>query len=164
MNTPELFRKDHRSKAPVLFGGCLLVTFLAVLVASSVQTDFGKVEVTNLTYDNFNAIKVRAHGHPHLHVVLSGNRQDLPGGPFERDAGDLDVRLVPGHRAYSDLKGSDAVQRLLVAENGRGSGICVWTALRHDCLPRWDLVGLAETSWKAWLVVPSSPRSVFHLT
>lgn len=60
MNTRELFRKDRRSGAPVLFAGCLLVTFLAVLAASFVQTDFGKIEVTNLTYDNFNAIKVRA--------------------------------------------------------------------------------------------------------
>jgi pimeloyl-ACP methyl ester carboxylesterase len=60
VNTHELFRKDRRSKAPALFAGSLLLAFLAVLVASSVQTDFGKVEVTNLTYDNFNGIKVRA--------------------------------------------------------------------------------------------------------
>jgi pimeloyl-ACP methyl ester carboxylesterase len=60
VNTHELFRKGRRSKAPALFAGCLLLTFLAVLAASSVQTDFGKVEVTNLTYNNFNGIKVRA--------------------------------------------------------------------------------------------------------
>jgi pimeloyl-ACP methyl ester carboxylesterase len=60
VNTHELFRKGRRSKAPALFLGCLLLMFLAVLAASSVQTDFGKVEVTNLTYDNFNGIKVRA--------------------------------------------------------------------------------------------------------
>jgi dienelactone hydrolase len=51
---------ERRSRAIVVFVGCLMILVGAVVVASLVQRDFGRVEVTNVTYPNFNAIPVRA--------------------------------------------------------------------------------------------------------
>lgn len=39
---------------------CLILLLGAALLASSVQTDFGRVEVSNVAYPNFNGISVRA--------------------------------------------------------------------------------------------------------
>jgi hypothetical protein len=39
---------------------CLMLLAGAVFLASSIQTDFGKVEVSNVTYPNFNSIPIRA--------------------------------------------------------------------------------------------------------
>ncbi|MCX5911833.1 MAG: alpha/beta hydrolase, partial [Deltaproteobacteria bacterium] len=39
---------------------CLILLLGAVVLASSVQTDFGRVEVSNVVYPNFNGISVRA--------------------------------------------------------------------------------------------------------
>ncbi len=39
---------------------CLIILIAAVIVASLVQRDFGKVEVTNVTYPNYNGISIRA--------------------------------------------------------------------------------------------------------
>ncbi|MBN1811666.1 MAG: acetylxylan esterase [Anaerolineae bacterium] len=60
MDTDVLFDTRRRSKAPIAFAVCLVVLVGAVVTASLVQRDFGRVEVTNVTYDNFNGIPIRA--------------------------------------------------------------------------------------------------------
>ena len=60
MNTAQLFDTDRRSKAPLVFIICLAVLIGAVVLASWVQKGFGRVEVSNVTYMNFNGILVRA--------------------------------------------------------------------------------------------------------
>ncbi|MCP4544309.1 MAG: hypothetical protein GY832_44935 [Chloroflexi bacterium] len=60
MDTNTLIDIRHRSKAIAVFAVCLIILVGAVVVASLTQRDFGKVEVTNVTYPNFNAILIRA--------------------------------------------------------------------------------------------------------
>jgi poly(3-hydroxybutyrate) depolymerase len=60
MNTDALFDTRRRSKAPIAFVACLAVLIGAVALASLVQRDFGLVEVTNVTYENYNGIPIRA--------------------------------------------------------------------------------------------------------
>jgi hypothetical protein len=54
---------DKRSQSAKSFLGlafCLMLLGGAVFLASSIQTDFGRVEVSNVTYPNFNEIPMRA--------------------------------------------------------------------------------------------------------
>jgi dienelactone hydrolase len=44
----------------ILFLVCVVMLIGAVFIASLVQTDFGRVEVTNVDYKNFNGIPIRA--------------------------------------------------------------------------------------------------------
>ena len=60
MNTAELLNPGRPSKAGIAFILCMAILVGAVWVASLVQRDFGDVEVTNVTYDNFNGIPIRA--------------------------------------------------------------------------------------------------------
>lgn len=60
MDTNTLIDSTHRSKAIVAFAICLIILVGATVIASLAQRDFGKVNVTNVTYPNFNAIPVRA--------------------------------------------------------------------------------------------------------
>ncbi|MBN1976489.1 MAG: acetylxylan esterase [Anaerolineae bacterium] len=60
MDTDALFDTRRRSKAPIAFAACLAVLVGAVALASLVQRDFGLVEVTNVTYENYNGIPIRA--------------------------------------------------------------------------------------------------------
>jgi len=60
MNTTELLSSRRPGRAGIAFLVCLLVLLGAVWVASLVQRDFGDVEVTNVTYENFNGIPIRA--------------------------------------------------------------------------------------------------------
>ncbi len=48
------------AQAAVAFVICLVILVGAVVVASLVQKDFGRVEVTNVTYPNYNNIPIRA--------------------------------------------------------------------------------------------------------
>jgi hypothetical protein len=48
------------AQAIVAFAICLLILIGAVVVASLVQRDFGRVEVTNVVFSNYNGIPVRA--------------------------------------------------------------------------------------------------------
>jgi len=52
--------RHQYAKAFLAFLFCLMLLVGAVILASSVQTDFGRVEVSNVTYPNFNGIPVRA--------------------------------------------------------------------------------------------------------
>ncbi len=49
----------------------------AVVAASLVQRDFGRVEVTNVTYDNYNGIPIRAKLLRPVEAASAGN--PLPG-------------------------------------------------------------------------------------
>jgi len=60
MNTAQLFDPDRRSKAPLVFIICLAVLIGAVVLASWTQKGFGTIDVSNVTYTNFNGILVRA--------------------------------------------------------------------------------------------------------
>jgi len=60
MNTADLFDPHRRSKAPLVFIVCLLVLIAASLLASRVQQNFGTVNVSNVSYLNYNGINVRA--------------------------------------------------------------------------------------------------------
>jgi len=60
VNTNKLFSTENRSKSVVALIACLVVLVGAVVVASLVQRDFGKIEVTNVTYPNYNDIPIRA--------------------------------------------------------------------------------------------------------
>ena len=60
MNTAELLSPGRHGRAGIAFLVCVLVLLGAVWVASLVQRDFGDVEVTNVTYENFNGIPIRA--------------------------------------------------------------------------------------------------------
>ncbi|MBW1813092.1 MAG: alpha/beta hydrolase [Deltaproteobacteria bacterium] len=60
MDTQRLFDANRFSKSPLLFLICLAILIMAVVAASAVQRDFGRVEVTNAHYKNYNGIAVRA--------------------------------------------------------------------------------------------------------
>jgi dienelactone hydrolase len=60
MNTEALFAPDRRSKAPIAFALLIAVLIGAVLLASAVQSGFGRVEVSNVAYLNSNGIRIRA--------------------------------------------------------------------------------------------------------
>jgi dienelactone hydrolase len=60
LDTGKLFDTDRRSPASAVLVACLVVLVGAVVIASLVQRDFGRVEVTNVTYDNFDGISIRA--------------------------------------------------------------------------------------------------------
>lgn len=46
--------------AAIVFIACLVVMAGALMLASLVQTDFGRVEVSNVVYRNYNGIQIRA--------------------------------------------------------------------------------------------------------
>jgi dienelactone hydrolase len=60
MDTNRLFDTGHGNKAIIVFFICLVIMVAAVVVSSLIQTDFGQVVVTNVTYKNFNGIPIRA--------------------------------------------------------------------------------------------------------
>ena len=60
MDTKSLFDTGHGNKAFLVFVACLAVMVGAIITASLIQTDFGRVAVTNVTYKNFNGIPIRA--------------------------------------------------------------------------------------------------------
>jgi len=60
MDTAELLRGRGRSKAVIVLIVILAILVGAVVLAWLVQRDFGGVEVSNVRYDNFNGISIRA--------------------------------------------------------------------------------------------------------
>ena len=49
----------------------LLILFIATITASQVQQDFGRIKVSNLTYENYNGIPVRAKLFRHISLTES---------------------------------------------------------------------------------------------
>lgn len=60
MDTHRLYGTDRVSKAPIYFFVCLAILIGAVVTASLVQRNFGRVEVSNVHYVNYNGIAIRA--------------------------------------------------------------------------------------------------------
>ena len=60
MDTNKLLNTKHRSKAGFALIVCLVILVGAVVVASLAQRDFGGVEVSNVTYPNYNGVQIRA--------------------------------------------------------------------------------------------------------
>ncbi len=76
MNTSFLFDKNRPSKAWVALLILLAILFAAEITAWNVQRDFGRVEVSNVIYDNYNGIKIRAKL---LKPRLASEENPLPG-------------------------------------------------------------------------------------
>ncbi|MBN1874633.1 MAG: alpha/beta hydrolase [Anaerolineae bacterium] len=74
MNTTELFDMTHRSKVWLALVTCVAVMVGAVVLAWLVQGDFGRIEVRNVVYENYNGIRVRAKLFRHREVTA-----DVPG-------------------------------------------------------------------------------------
>jgi len=76
----------------VTFFICIAILVGSVVLASLVQRDFGRVEVTNVIYENYNGIPVRAKllktvdateenpmpGVVHIHGYQNNARQEMP--------------------------------------------------------------------------------------
>lgn len=60
MHTDEIFYKINGSKVVISFVICLVILIGAELLASLIQRDFGRIEVSNVSYKNFNGIPIRA--------------------------------------------------------------------------------------------------------
>lgn len=60
MNVHPLLQSAHSRKAYLVLAISLLVLVGSVLIASQVQTNFGRVEVTNAAFENANGIPMRA--------------------------------------------------------------------------------------------------------
>jgi hypothetical protein len=60
MPTDDLFQPSNIKKAAVAFILCLIVLVGSVLIAAWTQRDFGRVEVSDVYYKNYNGIPIRA--------------------------------------------------------------------------------------------------------
>ena len=60
MDSQDPFPPDHGCNAWIALLACVLVSLVAVITASTVQRDFGRVEVSNVTFTNADGAKVRA--------------------------------------------------------------------------------------------------------
>ena len=79
MDTAQLFNTERRSKAVIVLVISLAVLIGAVVVAWLVQRDFGRVEVANVKYENFNGIPIRAKL---LRPVEATAETPLPGAVY----------------------------------------------------------------------------------
>jgi dienelactone hydrolase len=79
MEASKPFDTARRGKALIVSLLCLLVLVGAVVVAWLVQRDFGGIEVTNVTYDNYNGIRIRAKL---LRPVEATASSPLPGAVY----------------------------------------------------------------------------------
>ena len=79
MNTDTLFDTEHRSKAAIVLIIFLLILVAAVVVAWLAQQSFGRVEVSNVTYENYNGIPIRAKL---LRPVEATAQNPLPGAVY----------------------------------------------------------------------------------
>ncbi len=60
VDTKDLFDPHPPRKAPIIFLICVILLVLASLKGWLIQTDFGKIDVSNVTYKNYNGIPIRA--------------------------------------------------------------------------------------------------------
>jgi hypothetical protein len=60
MNTDTLFDLKNRYKVWIVFAAFIFILLAAEILASQVQRDFGGVEVSNVTFENFSGILIRA--------------------------------------------------------------------------------------------------------
>jgi pimeloyl-ACP methyl ester carboxylesterase len=76
MNTQKLFQETKTSSILIVFLICQIVFIGAMALAWYVQTDFGKLSVANVVYENYNGIPVRAKL---LKPVYARDEFPLPG-------------------------------------------------------------------------------------
>ena len=76
MNTDTLFDLKNRSKAWISFAVFIIILLAAEILASQVQQDFGRVEVSNVIFENFSGIPVRAKL---LKPVIATPQDPVPG-------------------------------------------------------------------------------------
>jgi len=117
MNTQQLFDTRHRGKAALAFIICVLIQTAAMALGSQVQTDFGKVKVSNVIYENYNGIPVRAKL---LRPVEAAPENPMPGVVY--------IHGYQNNRETSDAYSLELARRGVVVLNidaiGRGnSGI-----------------------------------------
>ena len=117
MHTQQLFDSTQRSKAALAFIICLVIQIAAMALGSQVQKDFGKVEVTNVVYENYNGIPVRAKL---LRPVEADTGNPMPGVVY--------IHGYQNNRETSDAYSLELARRGVVVLNidaiGRGnSGI-----------------------------------------
>ncbi|MBU2511170.1 alpha/beta fold hydrolase [bacterium] len=112
MNTNKLFQKGNNLKIIAVFLISFFVFVLAVFIAHLMQTDFGRIEVSNVTYKNYNGKNIRAK----LFRPLTANvHNHLPGVVFihgyqnNRESGDA-YNIELAKRGFVVL-GIDAIGR-----------------------------------------------------
>ena len=76
MNTSRLFDIKTRNKAILAFVILFVITIAAVVTASLTQRDFGRIDVSNVRYSNYNGISIRAKL---LHPVGVTSENPAPG-------------------------------------------------------------------------------------
>jgi len=79
VNTQTLFDTDHRSKAIIVLIVCLVILVGAVAVAWLAQRDFGNIEVSNVKFENYNGIPIRAKL---LRPIEASAANPLPGAVY----------------------------------------------------------------------------------
>ncbi|MCJ7626315.1 MAG: hypothetical protein MUO76_22720, partial [Anaerolineaceae bacterium] len=60
MDTSNLLAGKNSWRVITVFIACLVILIGAVVIASLVQQDFGNIEVSNVEFENYNGIPVRA--------------------------------------------------------------------------------------------------------
>jgi dienelactone hydrolase len=112
MNTEELLNKKGNRKPAILFIICMLISIGAVITAHLVQTDLGRVKVSNVYYENYNGKHIRAK----LFRPIPGTEKNpLPGVIFihgyqnNRESGDA-YNIELARRGFVVL-GIDALGR-----------------------------------------------------
>lgn len=60
MDTSNLLDPTRRNKAWLAFLACILSLLIAEVIAWGVQNDFGRLEVSNVSFENYNGIPIRA--------------------------------------------------------------------------------------------------------
>jgi dienelactone hydrolase len=114
IGTKELYDPHRPYKAPLILLICVMILVIASLTGWLIQTDFGKIEVTNVTYKNFNGIPVRAKL---LRPVLATPAQPAPGVVY--------IHGYQNNRETGDAYSIELARRGLVVLNidaiGRGN-------------------------------------------
>ena len=112
MNSEKLFQKGGNTKILLVFALSFTVFLSAVLIAHLIQTDFGRIEVSNAYYTNYNGKKIRAK----LFRPISANAGNpMPGVVFihgyqnNRESGDA-YNIEMARRGFVVL-GIDAIGR-----------------------------------------------------
>jgi len=76
MDMQQSLSRPHPGWAAVTFAICLVVLIGSMIIASLTQRSFGRTEVSNVTYQNFNGIRIRAKL---LKPIQASPTQPLPG-------------------------------------------------------------------------------------
>ena len=79
MNTEKLFQKGGNAKITGVLFASFAVFVVAVLIANFVQTDFGRISISNVYYDNYNGKHMRAKL---FRPNLATSENPLPGVVF----------------------------------------------------------------------------------